>query len=162
MRGQSHEIWCAYHYLAKFYILFTDRYNIGWDNSKKTHFVWTCRENGPNVITKNYDWLETWMNKKKWGRPRRTWKDGVYTAMRTKNGQMEQPKAMVYGSWKASPDVLKPHIYIFTDTLQQYVSCVLTAFWCWLLHYLHSLHILPFVGGCIHWISFVYSVDCCT
>jgi hypothetical protein len=25
---------------------------------------------------------------------------------------MEQPKAMEYGSRKASPDVLKPHIYI--------------------------------------------------
>jgi len=25
---------------------------------------------------------------------------------------MEQPKAMEYGSWKASPDVLKPHIYM--------------------------------------------------
>jgi len=49
---------------------------------------------------------------KKRGHPQRTWKDGIYTAMRTKNWRMEQPKAMEYGSWKASPDVLKPHIYI--------------------------------------------------
>jgi len=26
---------------------------------------------------------------------------------------MEQPKAMEYGCWKASPDVLEPHIYIY-------------------------------------------------
>jgi hypothetical protein len=26
---------------------------------------------------------------------------------------MEQPKAMEYGSRKASPDILKPHIYIY-------------------------------------------------
>jgi hypothetical protein len=31
------------------------RYNIGRDNSKTTHLVWTCREDGPNAITKNYD-----------------------------------------------------------------------------------------------------------
>jgi len=30
-------------------VLFTT----GWDNSKTTHLVWTCRENGPNTITKN-------------------------------------------------------------------------------------------------------------
>ena len=36
--------------------------------------------------------------KKKRGRPRRTWKDGIYTAMteRSKNGRMEQSKAMEY------------------------------------------------------------------
>jgi hypothetical protein len=43
-----------------------------------------------------------------------------------------------------------------------YVLCILTAFWCWLLHHLPSLHILPFVGGRIHCTSFVHSVDCCT
>ena len=50
------------------------------------------------------------------GHPWRTWKDGIYTAMRSKrskNGRMEQPKATEYGSRKASPDVLKPHIYIY-------------------------------------------------
>jgi hypothetical protein len=31
---------------------------------------------------------------------------------RSKNGRMEQLKAMEYGSQKALPDVLKPHIYI--------------------------------------------------
>jgi hypothetical protein len=29
---------------------------------------------------------------------------------------MEQPKAMEYGSQKASPDVLKPHIYIYISS----------------------------------------------
>jgi len=49
--------------------------------------------------------------RKKWGRPRRTWKDGIYTAM---NGRMEQPTAMEYGSRKASSIVLKLHnIYIY-------------------------------------------------
>jgi hypothetical protein len=45
------------------------------------------------------------------GRPRRTWKDGIYTATngkRSKNGRMEQSKAMEYESRKASSDVLKP------------------------------------------------------
>ena len=41
------------------------------------------------------------------------------------------------------------------------MSCVLTAFWCW-LNYLSSLNILPFVGGCIHCIFCVHSADCCT
>jgi hypothetical protein len=53
--------------------------------------------------------------RKKRGRPQRTWKDGIYTAMSERGykiGRMEQPKAMEYGSWKASPDVLKLHIYI--------------------------------------------------
>ena len=26
---------------------------------KKTYLVWSCRQNGPNVTTKNYDSLET-------------------------------------------------------------------------------------------------------
>jgi hypothetical protein len=45
--------------------------------------------------------------RKKRGRPRRTWKDGIYTAMsgRSQNGRMEQSKAMEYGSRNASPDV---------------------------------------------------------
>ena len=28
------------------------RYDIGWDNQKTTHLVWSCRENGPNATTK--------------------------------------------------------------------------------------------------------------
>jgi hypothetical protein len=47
--------------------------------------------------------------RKKRGRPRRTWKDGIYTAM--------NERAMEYKSREASSDVLKPrnvcvHIYI--------------------------------------------------
>jgi hypothetical protein len=45
--------------------------------------------------------------RRKRGRPRRTWKDGIYTAMKER-GRMEQSKAMEYGIRKASPDVLKP------------------------------------------------------
>ena len=33
---------------------------------------------------------------------------------RTKNGRMEQPKAMEYGSRKSSPDILKPHTHTHT------------------------------------------------
>ena len=54
--------------------------------------------------------------RKKRDRPRRTWKDwDIYNheGKRTKNGRMEQQKAMEYGSRKASPDVLKQHIYIY-------------------------------------------------
>jgi len=32
----------------------------------------------------------------------------------------------------------------------------------WMLHYLPSLHILPFVGGCIYCISCVHGAYCCT
>ena len=54
------------------------------------------------------------------GRPRRTWKDGMYTAM---NGRMEQPKAMEYGSRKASPDLVKPHIYYYYYYYYYYYCC---------------------------------------
>ena len=59
------------------------------------------------------------VGRKKRGRPRRTSKDGIYTAKRSKNGRMEQLKAMGYGSRKALPDVLKPHIYTHTHTHTQ-------------------------------------------
>jgi len=54
--------------------------------------------------------------RKKQGRPRRNlerW--DIYSSewKRTKSGRMEQPKAMEYGGRKASPDVLKQHIYIY-------------------------------------------------
>jgi hypothetical protein len=35
---------------------------------------------------------------------------------RSEIGRMEQPKAMEYGSRKASPDVLKPHTHTHTHT----------------------------------------------
>jgi len=50
--------------------------------------------------------------RKKRGRPRRTWKAGIYTAMSERGLRMEQPMAMEHGSRKALPDVLKSHIYI--------------------------------------------------
>ena len=61
------------------------------------------------------------VRRKKRGLPRRTSKDVIYIYIyiyshegkRSKNGRTEQPKAMEYGSRKASPDVLKPHIYIY-------------------------------------------------
>jgi hypothetical protein len=47
---------------------------------KKTHFVWTCWENGPNAIVKNYDQLETWGKEKTWSSPKNR-KGRMYTAM---------------------------------------------------------------------------------
>jgi hypothetical protein len=32
---------------------------------KTTYWVWSCRENGPNAIIKNYDSLETWRKETK-------------------------------------------------------------------------------------------------
>ena len=50
--------------------------------------------------------------RKQRGRPTRTWKDGIYIYShewkRSKNGRMEQSKAMEYESRKAASDVLKP------------------------------------------------------
>jgi hypothetical protein len=54
---------------------------------KKTYLVWSCRENGPNATSENYDSLET-RRKKKRGRRRRTWKDGIYTAMNERDLRM--------------------------------------------------------------------------
>jgi len=53
-------------------------------------------------------------------------------------------------------------IILYSIYWHPYVSCIWSAFWCWLLHYLPSLHILPFVSGCINNISSVHSADCCT
>jgi hypothetical protein len=76
---------------------------------KQIYLVWSCRENGPNTTTRNYDLLETWRkettrpspeNLERWNKYSHEWK-------RSKNGRMEQSKAMEYESRKASSDVLK-------------------------------------------------------
>jgi hypothetical protein len=65
-------------------------------------------ENGHNATTKNYDSLETW--RKKRGRPRRTWKYGIYTAVNGRDLRMGEwnnhSKAREYESRKAPSDVL--------------------------------------------------------
>ena len=80
--------------------------------------VWSCRENGPNATTKNYDSLETGRkettkpsleNLERWNIYSHEWK-------RSKNGRMEQSKAMEYESRKASSDVLKPRYIYFALT----------------------------------------------
>ena len=65
---------------------------------------WTQRDYQKSRLTGNPE------GRKKRGLPRRTWKNGIYTAIseRDLRMRMEQPKAMEYGSRKASPDVLKP------------------------------------------------------
>jgi hypothetical protein len=40
-------------------------YDIGWHNPETTYLVWSCRENGLNASTKNYDSLKTWRKGKK-------------------------------------------------------------------------------------------------
>ena len=57
------------------------------DNSKTTYLVWSCRENGPSATTKiMIHWKPE--GRKKRGRPRRTWKDGIYTAMNERDLRM--------------------------------------------------------------------------
>ena len=46
--------------------------------------------------------------RKKRGRPWRTWKDGIYTAMNERDLRMGESKTMEYESRKASSDVLNP------------------------------------------------------
>jgi hypothetical protein len=64
--------------------------------------------------------------RKKRGRPRRTWKDRIYTAMSERGLRMEQSKAMEYGRWKASPEVLKPR-NVFEDLTRMFIvlSCMM-------------------------------------
>ena len=86
------------------------RYDIGWHNPETTYLVWSCRENGPNTTTKNYDLLETW--RKETTRPSpenlELWNIYSHEWKRSKNGRMGHSKAMEYESRKASSDVLKP------------------------------------------------------
>ena len=87
---------------------------------KKTYLVWSCRENGPNATTKNYDLLETWRKEKTRPSPEKLERWNIYSHewKRSKIGRMEQSKAMEYGSRKASSDVLKPrNIYIDSNDL---------------------------------------------
>ena len=82
---------------------------------KTTNLVWSCRENGPNTTTKNYDSLKTWRKEKTRPFPKNLerWNIHSHEWKRSKHGWTEQPKAMEYGSWKVSSDVLKPrNIYI--------------------------------------------------
>jgi hypothetical protein len=49
--------------------------------------------------------------RKKRGRPRRTWKDGIYTAINERDlrmGEWNNRRHRKHGSRKASSDVLKP------------------------------------------------------
>jgi len=77
---------------------------------KTTYLVWSCRENGPNATTKNYDPLETWRKEKTRPSPENLERWNIYSHewKRSKNGRMEQSKAMEYEIRKASSGVLKP------------------------------------------------------
>jgi hypothetical protein len=90
-------------------------YNMGWHNPKTTYVVWSCRENGPNASTKNHDSLETWRKETTRPSPENLERWNIYSHewKRSKNGWMEQSKAMEYESRKASSDVLKPRNMYF-------------------------------------------------
>ena len=83
-------------------------------NPETTRLVWSCRENGPNATTKNYDLLETWRKTKTRPSPENLERWNIYSHewKRSKNGRMEQSTTMEYESRKESSEVLKPH-YIY-------------------------------------------------
>ena len=69
--------------------------------------------------------------REKRGRPRRTWKDGIYTATSWIDIRMERSKAMECGIRKASPDVSKSrniyiymYIYIYIFYSKHYFKCI--------------------------------------
>ena len=82
---------------------------------KKTYLVWSCRENGPNTTTKNYDSLETGREEKTRPSPKylERWNTYRHEGKRSTSGRMEQSKAMEYESREASSDVLKPRNIIY-------------------------------------------------
>jgi hypothetical protein len=98
-----------------------------------TYLVWSCRENGPNVTTKNYDLLETWRKETTRPSPENLERWNIYSHeyKRSKNGRMEQSKKMEYKSRKASSDVLKPrNIYIYIYIYIYVCVCVcFQIFW---------------------------------
>ena len=91
------------------------RYDIGWDNPKTTNLVWSCRENGPNTTTKNYDSLQTWRKKKTRPSPKNLerWNINSHEWKRSKNGRMEQPKAMELAVGRRCQTFLNRAIYIY-------------------------------------------------
>ena len=91
------------------------RYDIGWDNPKTTNLVWSCRENGPNTTTKNYDSLQTWRKKKTRPSPKNLerWNINSHEWKRSKNGRMEQPKAMELAVGRRRQTFLNRAIYIY-------------------------------------------------
>jgi len=78
-------------------------------NPEATHLVWSCRENGPNAITRNYDSLKTGRKEKTRPSLENPERRNMYSHewKRSNNGRMEQSRAMEYESRKASSDVLK-------------------------------------------------------
>ena len=76
------------------------RYDTGWHNLETTYLAWSCRQNGPNATTKNYDSLETWRREKTTPSPENLERWNIYSHewKRSKNGRMEQSKAMEYES----------------------------------------------------------------
>jgi hypothetical protein len=98
------------------------RNNIGWHKPETTYLVWPYRENGSNATTKNYDSLKTWRKETTRPSPENLKRWNIYSHewRRSKNGRMEQLKAMEYESWKASSEVLNSCIiYIYIYILSQ-------------------------------------------
>jgi hypothetical protein len=107
---------------------------------KQFILVWSCRENGPNATTKNYDSLETWRkentrpskeNLERWNIYSHEWK-------RSKNGRMEQSKAMEYESRKASSEALTQHnIYMCVYIYIYMCVCVCTYMYIYIRIYIY-------------------------
>jgi hypothetical protein len=86
-----------------------------------------------NATTKNYDSLETWRKEKMRPSPENLERWNIYSheCKRSKNGRMEQSKAMEYESRKASSDALKPrniYIYIIFTVLKEHKHLKVTFF----------------------------------
>jgi len=87
--------------------------DIIWDDITRKQLIWYdhVERMDPTPVPKIMIHWKT-EGRKQRGRRRRTWKDGIYTAMIERDLRMgewnNQLKAMEYESRKASSDVLKP------------------------------------------------------
>jgi hypothetical protein len=110
------------------------RYCLGLYNPKTTHLLWTCWENGPNTVAKNYDQLENWSKEKTRSSPKNLgiWEIYCHEWKKSQNRQIEQSKAMKYGSRKASPDIVKysiTYIYIYIYIYKYLYFIIITIQW---------------------------------
>jgi len=103
----------------------------------------------PTRLPKNYDSLETWRKEKTRPSPENMERWNIYSHewKRSKNGRMEQSKAMEYESRKASSDVLKPrYIYIYR-VFNLKVDCI----------FLWVIYLLRFITCYVTQLTCIYS-----
>jgi hypothetical protein len=94
------------------------------NNPKTTNLVGSCRENGPNTFTKNYDLLGTGRKEHTRPSPKNLERGDIqsHEGKRPKNGRMRQQKAMEYGSQKASSDIVNPRniLYVICNDFEYF------------------------------------------